>query len=267
MKKKEIGNHILYMGDCLDVLKKMSSGSIHLIITDPPYNRGLKYGVYKDRKPKEEFLEYLKERLRECVRVLKPNGSLYLISYPEINAYLMPFLDKELIFRRWLTWHYPSNIGHSKNNYTKSQRSILFYVKGKDYVFNKQEIIQHYKNPEVEKIKERIKNGHKGRGSYDLLRFSDLVEIQKGMIDVYDFNLLKNVCKDRQKEHPCQLPLGLVKLLIKVSSNPGDKVLDPFAGTFMVSLAAKQLKRKSIGIEINPKFIKMGLKRLKMVSI
>lgn len=82
------------------------------------------------------------------------------------------------------------------------------------------------------------------------------------MIDVYDFNLLKNVCRNRQKGHPCQLPLGLVKLLIKVSSNPGNKVLDPFAGTFIVSLAAKQLKRRSIGIEINPEFVKLGLKRL-----
>lgn len=263
MKKKKIGNHILYTGDCLDVLKKIRKESVHLIITDPPYNIGLKYGVYKDRKSKDKFLEYLKERLEACVRVLKPNGTLYLISYPKINAYLMPFLDKNLLFKRWLTWHYPSNIGHWKNNYTRSQRSILFYVKGKDYIFNKQEIIQHYKNPEVKKIKERIKKGSKGRGSYDLLRFLDLIEIQKGIIDVYDFNLLKNVSKDRQKGHPCQLPLGLVKLLIKVSSNPSDKVLDPFAGTFMVSLAAKQLKRRSIGIELNPDFVTMGIKRLK----
>jgi len=83
------------------------------------------------------------------------------------------------------------------------------------------------------------------------------------MIDVYDFNLLKNVCKERQSGHPCQLPLGLIKLLIKVSSRIGDKVLDPFAGTFMVSLAAKQLNRKSVGIEINPDFVKMGFKRFK----
>ena len=261
--KKRVGNHVLYTGDCLYALKRMRKDSVHLIITDPPYNVGLNYGVYKDRMPEEEFFGYLKARLKECVRVLKPNGTLYLISYPKTNAYLMPFLDKYLIFKRWLTWHYPSNIGHWKDNYTRSQRSILFCVKGKNYVFNKQEIIQHYKNPEVKKIKERIKKGSKGRGSYDVLRFLDLIEIQKGMIDVYDFNLLKNVSKDRQKGHPCQLPLSLVKLLIKVSSNPGDKVLDPFAGTFMVSLAAKQLKRKSIGIEINPDFVKMGVKRLK----
>jgi len=125
MKKKKIGNHILYTGDCLYVLKKMRKESVHLIITDPPYNIGLKYGVYKDRKPKEEFLEYLKIRLKECIRVLKPNGTLYLISYPTINAYLLPFIEKNLIFKRWITWHYPSNIGHSKTNYTRTQRSIL----------------------------------------------------------------------------------------------------------------------------------------------
>jgi site-specific DNA-methyltransferase (adenine-specific) len=264
MKKFRIGNHVLWSSDCLDVLKKMRKESVDLIITDPPYNIGLNYGgVYKDSMPKPKFFEYMKERLKECVRVLKPTGTLYLISYPEINSYLMPFLDENLIFRRWLTWHYPSNIGHWKNNYTRSQRSILFYVKSKNYVFNKQEIIQHYKNPEVKKVKERIEKGSKGRGSYYLLRFLDLIEIQKGMIDVYDFNMLKNISKDRVSEHPCQLPLELVKLLIKVSSNKGNKVLDPFAGTFMVSLAAKQLKRKSVGIEINPEYIKFGIERLK----
>lgn len=266
MKKVKIGNHVIWTGDCLNELKKIRKESIDLIITDPPYNIKLNYGrYYKDRRPKEEFLEYLKARLKECVRVLKPNGTLYLISYPEINAYLMPFLDEYLFFKRWLTWHYPSNIGHWPNNYTRSQRSILFYVKnitGKNHIFNKQEIIQHYKNPEVSKIKIRLEKGSKGRGSYDLLRFLDLMEIQKGMIDVHDFNMLKNVCKDRKLGHPCQLPSGLVELLIKVSSNPGQKVLDPFAGTFMVSLAAKKLKRKSIGIEINPKYVKLGIERL-----
>ena len=84
------------------------------------------------------------------------------------------------------------------------------------------------------------------------------------MIDVLDINLLKNVSKDRfNKRHPCQLPLTLLRILVKVSSNKGDFLLDPFAGTFTLSAVAKELNRNSIGIEINPNYVRLGLKRLR----
>ena len=284
-------SHILVNEDALKILKLIPNNFVNLIVTDPPYNIGLDYGVVKDRMKKKEYFEWCKEWLREFARILKSSGALYLISYPEINAYLMPFIDNELKlrFRRWLTWHYPTNIGHSSRNFTRSQRSILFYTKSDEYIFHKQYIIQHYKNPEVKKIQERLKRGFTGRGSYDLLRFTDIIELNKkingeniikfldfiqkseGLIDVLDFNLLKNVSKDRvgtKKEgdkfyHPCQLPLGLISLLMKISSNKGMLVLDPFAGTFTVSAVAADLCRNSIGIEKNPYFLELGWERLK----
>lgn len=259
-------SHFLVNGDSLKILQKIPEDCIELIITDPPYNIGLDYGPYsKDRKNRDDYFGECKIWLKEIARILKRTGTFYLISYPEINARLLPFIEDELKlrFKRWITWHYPTNIGHSKRNFTKSQRSILFFTKSKDYVFNRQNIIQHYKNPTVKKIKERIKNGSKGRASYDLLRFLDLIELSKGTVDVLDINLLKNVSKDRfNKKHPCQLPLELLRILVKVSSNENDLLLDPFAGTFTLSAVAKELKRNSIGIEINPEYIKLGLKRL-----
>jgi len=91
----------------------------------------------------------------------------------------------------------------------------------------------------------------------------ELAEKSEGLIDVLEINLLKNVSKDRfNKKHPCQLPLALLKIFVKVSSNEGGILLDPFAGTFTLSAVAAQLKRNSIGIEINPNYVKLGLKRL-----
>lgn len=271
--KKEINKlivvnkaHLLINGDSLNVMQYVPDNSIDLIITDPPYNQGLNYGSYsKDNIPWSEYYENSKKWLAECSRVLKNTGSLYLINYPEINARLLPFLEDslELKFRRWITWHYPTNIGHSRRNFTRSQRSILFFTKTENYTFNRENIIQHYKNPTSNKIKKRLAQGSKGRTSYDLLRYMDLIEMSKGMIDVLDINLLKNVSKDRlNKKHPCQLPLSLLTTLVKVSSNKNDIVLDPFAGTFTLSAVAKELNRKSIGIDINPKYISLGLKRL-----
>ena len=260
--------HLLINNDSLKALPTLLDDSIDLIITDPPYNQGLNYGpYYNDRLPWPEFYKINKVWLKEVARILKSNGSFYLISYPEINARLLPFIEDELglKLRRWITWHYPTNIGHSKKNFTRSQRAILFFTKDKkDYTFNKGSIIQPYKNPEVKRIKEKIKNGSKGRGAYDLLEVLDLVELNQYTMDVLDINLLKNVSKDRfDGKHPCQLPLGLLRIFVKASSNKNDIILDPFAGTFTLSAVAKELGRNSVGIEINPYYIKLGIKRLK----
>jgi len=279
---KKRTSHLLIRRDCLDAMRFISDRSVDLVITDPPYNQSLDYGKgFNDNKSWTEYFSWLKRRLEDIPRILKENGSFYLISYPEINARLLPYLqgDLHLNFRRWITWHYPTNIGHSKKNYTRSQRSILFFTKTKDYIFNRENLIQHYKNPTAPVIRKRLKMGYKGRTSYDLLRFLDILELQKGLIDVLDVNLLKNNSKERfrnlkekfhplskeelkRKDHPCQLPLRLLEILIKVSSNKNGIVFDPFAGTFTTSVAAWKWGRNSIGIEINPKFVKMGIERI-----
>jgi DNA modification methylase len=273
--EKDNNFHAFITGNSMEILKLFPDDSIDLIITDPPYNRNLNYGVYSnDNKKQDEYYAECQKWLGECARVLSKKGSFYLISYPEINARQLPYIEDKLKlkFKRWITWHYPTNIGHSKANFTRSQRSILFFTKSSDYVFNRENLIQHYKNPEVSKIKKRIESGSEGRTSYDVLRFIDLVELNKGLIDVLDVNLLKNVCKDRigskkcndKNHHPCQLPPALLRILVKVSSNPGDVLLDPFAGTFTLSSVAAELERNSVGIEINPDYVKLGLKRFKL---
>ena len=267
MKKED---HKIYLGDCLKIMRKTPPHSIDLIFTDPPYNQNIKYVKkdFIDRKKKEDYLGWMKERLREMYRILKHTGSIYLMNYPEWNARLLSFLEDELgfVLRRWIVWHYPTNIGHSKKNWTRAHRSILFLTKGKNYTFNKKEIIQPYKNPDVGKIKMRLENGDRGRGAYDTLKLKDLyqiLEMQGQAQDVIEENLLKNVRKERKSWHFCQLPPELIEIFIKVSSNPGDLVLDPFAGTFTTAMVAKKLKRKSISIEISKKYIKWGKSRLK----
>ena len=80
-----------------------------------------------------------------------------------------------------------------------------------------------------------------------------------------NFKPLNNSRKLKEVDHPCQLPLSLLELFIKVSSNPKSIVLDPFGGTFTTSAAAEKLERNSIGIELNQKFINFGLKRLNSI--
>lgn len=280
IKKNGNRQHLLVTGNSSEILKKIPDESIDLIFTDPPYNANLKYGkTYNDNLPWLEYYEQAKGWFSEYNRILKKTGSIYIMNYPEINARLLPFLENDLNLKlqRWITWHYPTNIGHSKKNFTRSQRSILFFTKTDKYTFNRIKIIQPYKNEDVKKIKEKIKQGMKGRGAYDMLSFLDLLEMKYSSnelqpFDVHDINLLKNISKDRLKTrkgmkvkslHPCQLPFELIKRFIEVSTKPGDIVLDPFAGTFSTSFVASMIGRDSIGIDINPQYIKLGVKRMK----
>ena len=132
-------DHKLICGDCLEVLKSLPSDSVDLVFTDPPYNRDIHYikKDFVDRKKPEDYLIWLKERIKEVHRIMKPDGSMYLMNYPEWNARILPFLEDELgmQLRRWIVWHYPTNIGHSKKNWTRSHRAILFFTKGKNYTF------------------------------------------------------------------------------------------------------------------------------------
>jgi len=242
--------HKLVCGDCMEEFKKIRDESIDLIITDPPFNIGKKYNSYVDNRAKEDYINWCEKWLQECARVLKDGGALYLFNYPENNAYLMPFLDRILTFKRWMTWHYPVNTGMSPTNFTRSQHSILFYIKGKkNNVFNKSEIAVPYKNPEDKRIKALLANGSPGRTPYD----------------VFNFNIVKNVSKDKTA-HPCQIPVQLLEIFIKASSNEGDLILDPFAGSFSTNAAAKKLGRNSIGIDIDKSYIKIGKKRLVKIN-
>jgi len=241
--------HKIICGDCVKVLKKLEDESVDLIVTDPPFNIGKKYNSYADKRSKEDYLAWCENWLIECVRVLKEGGALYLFNYPENNAYLMPFLDRHLTFKRWMTWHYPTNTGMSPTNFTRTQHTILFYIKGKKpNVFNKNDIAEPYRNPNDKRIKERIKNGSKGKTPYD----------------VFQFNLVKNVSKDKT-EHPCQIPVKLLEIFIKASSNKGDLVLDPFGGSFSTAHACENLKRNSINIELDKNYCKIGRDRIERV--
>ena len=248
--KKMKTNHEIICGDCIEELKKIKDNSVDLIVTDPPFNIGKKYGKYKDSLKKEEYIQWCEFWLKECVRVLKEGGALYLFNYPENNAYLVPFLDRNLNFKRWMTWHYPVNTGMSPTNFTRSQHSILFYIKGKkSRVFNKKEIAEPYRNPSDKRIKALVANGSNGKTPYD----------------VFHFNIVKNVSKDKTS-HPCQIPVPLLEIFIKASSKRGDVILDPFGGSFSTAVAAKKHGRHSISIELNREFCDIGRERLSKIS-
>ncbi len=233
----------------MDFLPTLDSDSVDLVITDPPFNIGKAYNTYKDKLSHDEYIKWCQTWLLECVRVLKPGGSLYLFNYAENNAYMVPFLDKHMKFKRWLSWQYASNMGGQQKNYIRSQTSILFYCKGDEVkTWNDDDIAVPYSaNNKVQNDK-MLRRGSKGRKPYDVY-YHELIRVSEGRSD-----------------HPCQIPIPLLEMLIKASSNKGEVILDPFGGSFSTAVAAKRLKRNSINIEIDEHYCEIGRERLARTS-
>ena len=255
--------HAFGSGDCLGIMPLMQKGSIDLILTDPPYNRNIYYGnTFKDRMKPDEYTKYINDRIEKSIDLLKDSGSMYIITYPELAVDIFTMLKSKMTFRSWLTWHYPTNIGHSKKNFTRSQRTILFFSKTKkdDYIFNRDEALMPYKNPTDKRVAKLMKKS-KGRMAYDAGAIDETIR-RDAPEDFITLNLSKNIAKDRQKWHKCQLPLELISFLVRISSNKDSVVMDPFAGTFSLNKVALDLGRNSIGIDLNPEYADLGIERI-----
>lgn len=218
-------------GDCISVLKNIPE-VFDLILTDPPYNIGWKYSDKVNDK-KKDYSEWCLEWAELCISRLKKDGIIAIINYPENNNILYTdLIRKGYNFVQELVWHYPTNVGQSNKKYTRNFRTIIIFSKSKDYTFNPEK--QEYKNPNDKRIKERIKKG-----------------FAPNHYSTFEYNLCKNVSKDKKRNGINQLPRELVEMLIKTYSNEGDIICDPFVGNWTVIYISEELKRNSIGIDIN----------------
>ncbi len=232
--------------DVLATLKRMPDNSVDMVYGDPDYNVGINYAGKKFTAKWNEYIGWYIELTKECMRVLKPTGNLFMMNYPKQNAYLrVKFLDDNAFLVNDYVWVYNSNIGHSDKKFTTAHRVILHATKTKNNNFYKYQVALPYQNPTDKRIQGRIKNGSAGRMPYSW----------------FYFDLVKNVSKDKTF-HSCQIPLSLVEMLIKSSTQEGDSVFVLFGGSGSELLKCRELKRDFISCEIHPKYYQMILDRL-----
>ncbi len=236
----------VYNTDVMEVLKGLPDKSIDMVYGDPDYNVGIKYNDKSYTKNFNEYIEWYTELAEESLRVLKDDGNLFFINYPKQNAYLrVKCLDEVCYKVSDYVWVYNTNVGHSSKRFTTAHRSILHCQKTKDNKFCKKNVAVPYQNPTDKRILKNIANGSKGRMPYDW----------------FYFDLVKNVSKDKTF-HPCQIPKGLVEMLIKASTKENDRIFILFGGSGNEILLCKELKRQFISAEIDKKYYNMILDRL-----
>ncbi|MDR3367152.1 MAG: site-specific DNA-methyltransferase [Prevotellaceae bacterium] len=269
----------LILGDNLEILKAMESETVDLIYLDPPFFSNRNYEViwgdegevrsFQDRWAGgiDHYITWLKERVAEMHRVLKPIGSIYLHCDWHADAYIrVEILDRLFGMNNMvnhLIWCYDTG-GRSNNFFPKKHDSIFWYAKNiKQKIFNDNEIrtfrdtsTMHepvLKDAKGKSYQRNFKNGKEYRYYLD-----------KGVIpnDYWiDIQALNPAAKERIG-YPTQKPEALMERIIKCSSNEGDVVLDPFVGGGTTVAVADKLNRKWIGIDQSVQAIKVTELRL-----
>lgn len=228
------GRTYLFNGDCRDIMlgkefTQLTEGRNIVIVTDPPFNIGYHYKMYRDNLDEDTYYSILEQ--------VFGNYPFVVIHYPEsiykISFQVGRFPDKVV------SWVYNSNTA-------KQHRDIAFF----DVQPNFKQVRQPYKNQNDKRIQKLMAAGHVGGRLYDW----------------WNINQVKNVSKDKTG-HPCQMPLDVMKNIIGIL--PADKnyiVVDPFMGSGTTGLACAEYGLDFIGIELDPSYYDICLQRLMQTS-
>ncbi len=252
MTKYEKNGHIIHHGKAIEILQsEITEASIDLIFVDPPYNIGKTFSEFKDRWPSvAAYAEWAYKWIDECIRVLKPSGTMYLMTSTQAMPYFDVYLREKLTILSRIVWSYDSSGVQAKKYYGSMYEPILHCVKDrKAYTFNADDILVEAKTGSERNLIDYRGGGPKPYNS------------KKVPGNVWYYPRVR-YRMDEYEEHPSQKPQTLLDRIIRASSNEGDIVLDPFAGTFTTAAVAKSLRRKSVSIESQEEYIKIGLRRV-----
>jgi len=296
----------LILGDNLEILKTMESNSVDLIYLDPPFFSNRNYEViwgddgevrsFQDRWAGgiEHYIAWLKERVIEMHRILKPTGSIFLHCDWHANAYIrVSILDWKFGYQNFLSeiiWKRTFNSGSSKSiaqKFPLNSDTIFWYSKTSNYTFNKitrplnKGALKRYdkidekgrfmwvplKTVSEEKLKELRKSGEiRDEESLTYPRYKKYLNEEDGVLidNIWDdIGQIPTHGGNERIGYPTQKPQTLLQRIIECASNEGNIVLDPFVGGGTTIAVADKLKRRWIGIDQSVAAIKVSDLRLK----
>lgn len=228
------------LGDCIEQMSHIADKQVNLIIADPPYNLGKNYGNNHAVIGFEQYLDFSRIWLKEADRILSDDGTIYVFMGVRFISYLYHILDKELgmFFNSWITWHYTQGVGKRKG-FSPRHEDILMFTKTERFNFN----LDHVRIPQKYY---RKRNNMKGANPGDVWQFSHV-----------------HYSNPERENHPTQKPEALIKRMVLASSDEGDFIVDPFAGSGTTLRVCQQLNRRCLGIELNPQYVELIDNRLK----
>lgn len=238
-------------GNCFDWFKDTKDKKIHLTFFDPPYNQGKTYRYFNDNLPERTYWMRMKRVLKNVYEITESGGAIYFMQREKNAEKLLKILrETGWKFRNLIIWKKRTSAVPLSKGFSKQYQIIAFAVKGeKPHIFNKLRIdyplLPHHKYP-------------RKNGIYITDVWDDIKELTSGFFAGNEAIREKN----GDRSHTQQSPIALLLRIILSSTNVGDTILDPMAGTGTTSVVAYQLKRNSISIEIDPDNVAIIEKRL-----
>lgn len=250
----------VYQGNCFDLIKQVDDESVDLIVCDGPF------GVTENDWDKiKNIQEYNLNLIKLFSGVLKKGGALYLFGKPDC----IDFIDYRpyLTLNSKIVWYQPSRLAQGRTNYTNNYDIVAYFTKGKTKAFN----LEHIRVPQLVELEHRkrcesvpsVVNGKfrktkfNGNGKNPGDVWGDIKQLTYKSKELISRDFLNTI----------QKPVKLIERIIKASSNEGDLVLDPFAGTGTTFAVCKELKRNFIGFEVDPGYVAICNKRIKEVEL
>ena len=278
----------IYCGDNIEVLRRdILDNSINLIYADPPFFSNRHYEViwgdgyelrsFEDRWKGgiQNYIAWMELRLRDCQRVLKETGSLYLHCDYHASHYLKVMMDRifgESKFRNEIIWFYGPKASQKYPTFQEKHDTLFLYTKSDKFTFN--QTFQEYSEATLAERRTRFKS-HDKSGRYRMTtrrdshgkKYRAKVYLHEGVAlpDVWDIPIINATSKERLG-YPTQKPEALLERIINASSNPMDIVLDPFCGCGTTIAVAHRGGRRWIGIDVSPTACKLMEKRMRKLG-
>ena len=231
----------LFAGDCLKVLPQIKSEVVDTVFADPPFNLGKKYRENTDDlRPDQQYLEWSKHWVKECVRVLKPGGSIFVYNLPKWNIPIGNYLNElGLEFRHWISIEMSASLPIAGRLHP-SHYSLLYYSKGKPRTFRRIRtpiLICRHCGGEVKDY-----GGHRGAMNPKGVTLKDV------WTDIPPVRHWKFKSKKREAN---ALSTKTLDRVVEMSTVPGDLVLDPFGGSGTTFAVCEAKDRHWLGIEVD----------------
>lgn len=246
---------LLINGDCIQELKRIPDNSIDFCFADPPYNLNKKYESWNDEIDIREYFEWCDTWLGELSRVLKPGRTLAVLNIPQWSVRHFKHLVNILDYQDWIVWE---GLGMPVRMIMPAHYSILCFSKGKPrrlpgMIRQSSSLLEKRAIQTLSEgfcLRQDCINKRKRAGIRDTQNVSNLW---------WDIHRLKH--NSKRVDHPTQLPPMFMYRLLSLFTNEGELVLDPFNGSGTTTLAAEQLNRKYIGIELSQYYHELASKR------
>ena len=247
----------LISGDAMEQLPALRSESFDLLFCDPPYNLTKRFGENSFRsKTTDAYETWLDSWLTLCVPLLKQNASIYICGDWRSSAAIQRVGSKYLKLQNRITWEREKGRG-AKANWKNASEDIWFFTVSNDFTFNLEAVKQ----------RRRVIAPYRENG-----KPKDWNESSDGNFrDTHPSNIWTDITvpfwsMPENTDHPTQKPEKLLAKIILASTNPGDMILDPFAGSGTTAVVAAKLGREFVAIESDENYCLVAAKRLEMAE-